>query len=610
MTQGTHHVSAVPPPAACRAERWLREHARSCLWLLLVVSCLIRIVGFMQFQSGPLAAQHRASSTDMRFFDAWARIIAEGDWLTDRALHPYHGWHAATADAYFQANPSLLGEYQARARVLSGDPIPPGKLLWDEWYGGRTFHQEPLCPYLLAVIYRVIGTDIRFIIAGQMALGVLNTLLVCLLTRRMLGHLAGAAAGALAVGYAALPYYEMILLRETLIILCTIGLVYLATVASDRDHWTLWLLMGVSLGVAMLLKSTFVLYACWIAGALVVRHWRRGWMLAARGGALVAGVSLAMTPLVARNIAVGAGPLSISAVGPASFVAGNSAAARSGPGFQPDVRTMAEVLGQSGPRMWPAMVLTLRTHPGLGSVADLMVDKFSWAGHWYEIPNNTNFYYFARRAPVLGWLPVRYSVLAALALPGLLLGSTQRRSLWPAYAMTITALVVLLAFDVTSRLRMPLAASLFPFAALTLAVIAQEIERRRLPRLSVVAGSVAITWIVIARPLPPDVSLMRPSDYYIPIRTYYEPLITDAMDRDDLARASELLADFLAVEPPELTDVGRSVLTPDRARLIDIYAQAREQHAAILDRMGQAAAAAAERGRAEVLRGRVGTGPS
>ena len=62
---------------------------------------------------------------------------------------------------------------------------------------------------------------------------------------------------------------------------------------------------------------------------------------------------------------------------------------------------MALVLGQAGPHMWPAMVLTLRTHPGPGSVAGLLVDKLNWIGHWYEIPNNTNYYYYARRAPIL-----------------------------------------------------------------------------------------------------------------------------------------------------------------------------------------------------------------
>ena len=70
------------------------------LWLLSVA---LRLVCFAQMQGGPLLVQHRWDQSDMAHFDAWARAIANGDWLSADVDPPFHAWHAMIAAEQTQA---------------------------------------------------------------------------------------------------------------------------------------------------------------------------------------------------------------------------------------------------------------------------------------------------------------------------------------------------------------------------------------------------------------------------------------------------------------------------------------------------------------------------
>jgi 4-amino-4-deoxy-L-arabinose transferase-like glycosyltransferase len=60
----------------------------------------------------------------------------------------------------------------------------------------------------------LLAPDVRLVFLWQMVLGVLANLLIYWLARRSFGDTVGALAGAMAVLYAPLMYYELILLRE------------------------------------------------------------------------------------------------------------------------------------------------------------------------------------------------------------------------------------------------------------------------------------------------------------------------------------------------------------------------------------------------------------
>ncbi|HTF57080.1 MAG TPA: glycosyltransferase family 39 protein, partial [Planctomycetota bacterium] len=182
----------TPPGPLQRAEAWLAARRHGVVILLAAAAILFRVAYFIELNGGPCSAWHCWDQSDLHFFDQWGRQIAGGDWLSKGTLHPFHEWHGRVAKAYFESHP---GE-EERSRAMGKDPA---RALWNRWYGGRLFHQEPLYAYLVGITYGIFGPDPRWVYAWQMALGVLSILLAWVIARRQFGDLAAGVAGALAV---------------------------------------------------------------------------------------------------------------------------------------------------------------------------------------------------------------------------------------------------------------------------------------------------------------------------------------------------------------------------------------------------------------------------
>src|SRR3989442_1263607 len=249
----------LPAPAGkvgMRASPPVRASPRRlALTAIIAGSVLIRVLYFLQLSSGPCVWQHLWPESDMFFFDRWARTIAAGDWLTDRALHPHVGWHREIADTYFAEHPDA-----AEAIAREQPAKQPWEALWDHWYADKCFHQEPLYPYLLAVTYRALGPDVRWVFGWQLAIGVLTNVLVYLVARRHFGDAVAGLAGAAAVLCGPMLLYEMVLTRESLLAFAGMALVFLIERAMVRPAWRSWLAVGAAFGLAVLPKTTFLLF--------------------------------------------------------------------------------------------------------------------------------------------------------------------------------------------------------------------------------------------------------------------------------------------------------------------------------------------------------------
>ena len=393
------------------------------LMLLLVLAGLMRIIYFAEINAGPLISQHLWEETDMNFFDHWAKKISGGDWLTDQAVHPYNNWHREIAAEYFRTNPDAIQKY------VSDDPgssvVDPSRLLWNHWYGEKTFHQEPLYPYLIAITYKLFGSDVRWVFCWQMILGILNIALIFSITRRHFGDLVAILAVTLAVLCGPMLYYEMILDRSTMIIFMTLVLVELTDRTLERETVFRWFLVGTTCGAAILLKSTFALYWFGLLAVLILRYFKNPKLFFRMATGLLVGVVVALSPALVRNIIVGASPLSISAVGTSTFVLDNTVDASPERGFIIS-RYMSAIMGMSDGHILPAIVETIRTHSGLLSYFALLWRKFSLIFHWYEIPDNTNYYLYGKYASILRPLLTFY-VLGPLSVLGLILAFPQSK---------------------------------------------------------------------------------------------------------------------------------------------------------------------------------------
>jgi len=570
------------------ASRWLESHRRLVLAVLVAAALLLRLGCFLELNQGPCLWQHLWDQIDMNFFDFWARDIAAGDWLSNKSLHPHHIWHQQVAEAYFRLHPDAAAAL-GKATLADGAPADAARVLWDRWYGGKTFHQEPLYPYLVALTYWALGPDVRWVFLWQLLLGAAGVVLVYLLARRYFGELAGAVAGLLAVLCGPLLFFEMILLRESLTTFMWLSLVYLGGLALARGSWRWWGLTGLACGLAVVLRMNFILYWLGLGGLLWYRQRAAPRVLRRSLAALLGGLVFCLLPVVARNVAVGAPPLSLQSVGAITFICANAE------DYHPDSefgffisKHSLSIMEHSGGRFWPAAVETLKTHPNLWTYLKQLWGKFAMVWHWYEVPSNENFYYYRLHSDVLRYLPITFSLLAPLSLVGLALAAGRRLPCGPLYLAVACNLVTLLSSYVISRYRLPLLALLLPFAALALVQTSEWLLARRWALSAAAVAALVALSLWTMRPLSADQPLIRPEDYMVDF-LIFDPSGRRAVEQDDWPQVAEVLKRSLQFEPPAVREMGKWRLPRGEGelKLASWYAVVHSQYAQVLQKVGR-----------------------
>ncbi|HEY6356779.1 MAG TPA: glycosyltransferase family 39 protein, partial [Vicinamibacterales bacterium] len=341
-------------PRLFSLERWLGARQRGVLLAIVIASIGIRIAALVQITGSSLADLQQWDQTDMHYYDGWARAIAGGDWLSRSVGVPMHAWHIDVADAHLKAHPNDRAPLETEA-LRTGRTVETQ--LWTRWNGEHTFYEDPLYAYLVAATYKVVGAHPLAVLAWQLCLGVLTNVAIVLVARRCFGSaVVGALAGLMAVLAAPLVHYELLLLRDSTIVFATVGLVWLTTKCLDVDGWAWPAALGAALGLSVLLKGTFLLVALGTAVAFLLRS--RG--LRGSGLAGLAAFAIALSPAVIRNVTVGAPGFALAGGGAPTFIASNVPDYPASGGLHVDATEVADVLGTSGDRLWPAVGATLR----------------------------------------------------------------------------------------------------------------------------------------------------------------------------------------------------------------------------------------------------------
>ena len=392
------------------------------------------------------------TQTDNYVFAQWARTIAEGDVLCRHQPHAYHHWTRLVA--------------------------PEDR--WLEWYGGElTFHQAPLYPYFVGLVYAVTGFDNLFVGYAQALIGALTCLLTFVLASRLLSIRAGLLAGGMLAFMGSYYFYDAFILRDGpmafVVILSTLAL----DVAVERGRARDWLLAGASLGLFTLAKETglpLLALTLLAVGVTLRRQPRRAAGIAAL---LLAGWLVVSAPAYARNAIVGAPTFKLSTRGPEVFITGN-AQGQSGVGWSPPIDLLRELLMESNFSLPRAMALTLATHRAQPTgFLDVVWNKTEAYLNSYEVPNNVNFYLHRSHLSTVKAGFVSMAFVSPAMLVGLLLGIQRRRRLAVLYLMlgSVSASVILL--YILARFRLQALPLMTIFAALTLEWMLDAWKARR-----------------------------------------------------------------------------------------------------------------------------------
>jgi tetratricopeptide (TPR) repeat protein len=282
---------------------------------------------------------------------------------------------AAVRRAPFVGAPAMDSwEYDRWAREIAGG----------DWLGhGRgVFFQAPLYPYLLALLYKAVGTRLDAAYLAQIGLALAGCYALYRAGRAMAGELAGLAAAALAAVYGPFLFYDVQLLKESLAVTAVCFLLWamawargageeaatggsratagsrVATAAGPEGPPAAvgahrgaagagrWFLVGLLLGVLALLRENallvvpFLVPLAWMSGrrgagagpgrrAAAAGHTAVAGSdatagRAGRAAAFLAGVALALAPVALRNGLVGGDFLPTTSQGGVNFFIGNN----------------------------------------------------------------------------------------------------------------------------------------------------------------------------------------------------------------------------------------------------------------------------------------------
>lgn len=538
-----------------RYERCVKRYEWRIVLGILVLAAALRLVNFLTLNESPAFSWHRIPDTDMHFFDDWGQRIAGGDWVGRDPLHPVHLWHAQVASAAFDASPELLRHVVAAAGDTS--PASVTRELWNDWYGGPRFHQEPLYPYLIGLTYAAVGIDARAVFAWQAGLGLVVLLLIFLVARSFFGPAPAIFSLILAAAFGPLMFFETVLLRAVIISLTGLLLVVLWWRARTARHWPWFLLFGAAAGMAIQVKTIFAVFLAILGAVWLAEFFRHRRTEAAREAILVAAAFLVvLAPAAMRNREVGVPGLSLSSVSAATFAVSNTRSYEPSLGWAVQPEEVAAIMSSSGGRFGRTVVETVRTHASMADYAGLLVRKMYFLLNWYEMPNNANFYYYRLHSPILRLLPVTFTVILPFALVGLIAAAGSRRNSWPLMALILTYVVAILATFVAARFRLPLTCALIPFAGLGLHRLGRWIlERRYTVSIStlVAVGALAL-WL--ARTTPRAEHPIPVADFKLAQPVYFDVLARDAESRGDYATIASIYSRALTFAPPFFQQLG------------------------------------------------------
>jgi hypothetical protein len=419
------------------------------LVFVLVVACSVRVVNLRWMATQPAtSAQFSWEASDMATHWRWAGRIVDGDVLTRGAHGPYPPWMQEIA------------------------PLET----WDRWHGERVFNKAPLYPYLLAGMQLAFGERYLPIGGCHVALGVLNVALVFLLAARFFDLTTAIVAGLGAAVYGPFLLYDSFLLRDGLAVTVSLVLLLALSRCTDAARGP-WMLAGAAFALAVLGRELVVPFGALVAVWICQRFRGRREQVIRALGAFALGVALGLLPLVARNVAVGAPPFALSAIGVEGIVYGH--AVDSAPAAFRVPAAAVRILHASDGRVFPTIRGTLATYEGdwLRFVRNELA-RTAAIFSALEGADNVNWYYFARRSRLLAW-SLHYEILLGLGLVGLWLARRRVRGDDRVVLYYLAVSLAALQFvPVVGRYRLVVAALLLVYGAVTVVAVARALRER------------------------------------------------------------------------------------------------------------------------------------
>jgi tetratricopeptide (TPR) repeat protein len=369
--------------------------------------------------------------------------------------------------------------------------ILSGELLWRS----VPIH-GPVYPYFLALMLQLSGRNLGFVVLAQFLLGIASVFFVYRIAARAFGRTAAVVAGLIAATYIPFLYFEGLILAEVLIVVLDLAmldrLMALPNAPRPRALILPGLLLGLSIGVHPNALVLVPAIGAWLAlrlrataaaspgsASAAASAWKRFAPLAAFVGAVL----VVVLPIVARNVALGGGPVFQRNMGKNLYIGmgpGADGTANVPPGAAWErLRRQAWDAGARTPaeetRYFTGQAIGFAARNPVSAIG-LILKKALLFVSGIHVDASQDFRFFKTHAGVLRWLLPSPGAIIPLALLGLVL-NWRRSPLLGTYLAGYLAATMLFAF--ATRYALPAHPVFIVFAAAALVDLARAARLRR-----------------------------------------------------------------------------------------------------------------------------------
>ncbi len=372
-----------------------------------------------------------------------------------------------------------------------------------DWLGEHVFLQAPLYPYLLGLLYWLVGRRLWLVYVLQHGLGLLNVWLTWRLGRRWFDERVALVGTALFVLYPFAVFVEGKVLVTTLYVTLSLLTLELAGGLAENPRLRRGVLLGLVLGVASVTRSNGLVLLVLVVAWLVAVAPREGRRRSACVAAVVVAACAVVAPVTVRNWVVGRSFVPVSAGGGLAFARSNVLGGRGG--FEP-VPELPDSVVKSPDQISELAEIELGRKPSAREVSAFWMQRTlgklreqpgAWLRleAWKALRMIDNYEHGTENAlseerpttPVLYLFLVPAGVILAFAAVGLAggLGEVGRRSLLYLYVGSLVA--GMLVFAVVGRYRLPVMPVLALFAGWAMVGVGEAARGKRWLKLAALA---------------------------------------------------------------------------------------------------------------------------
>ena len=364
--------------------------------------------------------------------------------------------------------------------------------------GDKIFFGMPLYPYLLGMMYKLLGPVPVFANLLQFLMGSLNAVLIYLIVRKIFNHSVALVSSLIFASYVMIIFYEVLIMPVTLILLLNSILILYLLRCKENPSWGRMCLLGIIFGLTALAEAGIllflILFIIWMFFSFKQKNKEKLVYILI----ILFSVFAVLSLVTVRNYLVGKDFVFITSHSGINFFLGNNPQAQgigaipsylrsTQKGVMEDARIYAEK--QSNKELKPSEVSSFWTKRALDFIKNKPSDylklqtmkmKIFWGS--YEPVDTTEFAFLYNKKFIFNIIIYSFGVIVSLGLVGVVVSLLIKKS----QNITLLLLFVLsqflssITFFVTARNRLVIVPFLIVFSAYFLCWVFEQIKDRKI----------------------------------------------------------------------------------------------------------------------------------